>query len=332
MSEEKDKKKEEIDEVMEEMQAETSRKRPNVVHDEIDVKGQFSKVVAKIFQPSRKKSTSKISKPTKERYYDPAFKRFGIAVIFNQITFSGMDKRSGTRKDAEDLSNVLEKIGFEVEVWEDFTTKQIRNKLISLSESDHSDCYCLLVTLMTHGDEDGQVYSRDGEFNVQELWENFLGENCESLVTKPKLFFVQACRGRMVDPGVIFKPQPKLRMMRMSDTVDAQNVEPDYYVLPSMADILVMYSTSEGYYSFRNPSEGSWFIQALCQELSENLECDLMTILTGVNRSVAFAKQSNVPNSSYHEMKQMPCILSMLTKTMYLKISERFLEDQLENA
>lgn len=43
-----------------------------------------------------------------------------------------------------------------------------------------------------------------------------------------------------------------------------------------------------------------------------------MTILTGVNRRVAFAKQSYVPHN--HELdasKQMPIIQSMLTKGFY---------------
>ena len=43
-----------------------------------------------------------------------------------------------------------------------------------------------------------------------------------------------------------------------------------------------------------------------------------MTILTGVNRRVAFAKQSYVPH--IHELdaaKQMPIIQSMLTKGFY---------------
>lgn len=106
--------------------------------------------------------------------------------------------------------------------------------------------------------------------------------------------------------------------MAHSDMVDAKGPQEEVFVIPTLADLLVMYSTAEGFYSFRNPADGSWFIQALCDEFRGNPQDDLMTILTGVNRRVAYAKQSFVPdNDSWDAMKQMPNILSMLTKTLY---------------
>lgn len=188
----------------------------------------------------------------------------------------------------------------------------------TVSKRDHSDNDCLFVCIMSHGKKDGKIYAADGEFMVQDLWANFIGEKCPSLIGKPKLFFIQACRGTMTDPGVLYKPRPKLRLLS-SDAVDAKLIkEPDNFVIPTLSDLLVMYSCAEGYYSFRNPEDGSWFIQALCDELRENSHEDLMSILTGVNRRVAFAKQSNVPNDDkFDAMKQMPNIVSMLTKTMF---------------
>lgn len=87
--------------------------------------------------------------------------------------------------------------------------------------------------------------------------------------------------------------------------------------IPTMADILIMYSTSEGFYSFRNEACGSWFIQALVVELDENEFDDLMTILLAVNRRVAFEYISRTSNVRYDACKQMPNILCMLTKTLY---------------
>lgn len=135
----------------------------------------------------------------------------------------------------------------------------------------------------------------------------------------------------MVDPGIILKPKPKLRNINFSDTVDAKAIEEKPFVIPTLADLLVMYSTAEGYYSFRNPADGSWFIQAICDELRESPNEDLMVILTGVNRRVAFAKQSHVPgNNDWDAMKQMPNIVSMLTKTMYF--TKKVKKAKLENA
>lgn len=114
---------------------------------------------------------------------------------------------------------------------------------------------------MTHGKRDGKIYSHDGEFLVNDLWQNFIGDKCETLIGKPKLFFIQACRGTSTDPGILLKPRIKARTVAHSDAVDAQQAREEYFVLPTLADLLVMYSTSEGYYSFRSPKDGSWFIQ-----------------------------------------------------------------------
>jgi hypothetical protein len=44
---------------------------------------------------------------------------------------------------------------------------------------------------MTHGDSDGKIGAYDKDYLVQDLWENFIGTNCPSLIGKPKLFFIQ---------------------------------------------------------------------------------------------------------------------------------------------
>lgn len=182
---------------------------------------------------------------------------------------------------------------------------------------------------MTHGGSDGKIHAADGDLLVQELWEPFIGNSCQSLIGKPKLFFIQACRGNLTDGGVIFKPKVKTisHRLRDEDATDAEAFEDKRYVIPTLADLLVMLSTAEGFYSFRNPAEGSWFIQALCKELTENGHEELMTILTGVNRNVAFAKESNIPKKpELDAMKQMPNITSLLTKSFYFKTKEYKLE------
>lgn len=73
-----------------------------------------------------------------------------------------------------------------------------------------------------------------------------------------------------------------------------------------------------GYYSWRNTLTGSWFMHSLCEMLSKyGRELEIMQILTRVNRKVAldFESASNMPD--FHAKKQIPCIVSMLTKEMY---------------
>ena len=75
-----------------------------------------------------------------------------------------------------------------------------------------------------------------------------------------------------------------------------------------------------GHYSWRNTTQGSWFIQALIQALGKQEEkmTDLLTLLTIVNRKVAYEFESNVPNDpDFDKKKQVPCITSMLTRLVY---------------
>lgn len=71
-----------------------------------------------------------------------------------------------------------------------------------------------------------------------------------------------------------------------------------------------------GFYSWRDPEQGSWFIQYLCETLDKyGYELDLLTILTFVNRQIAIKCESDVPDNPFmHQKKQIICITSMLTR------------------
>ena len=179
--------------------------------------------------------------------------------------------------------------------------------MISVSKEDHTNNDCIWITVMSHGGKDGKVYSADDEYHVKELWENFMGENCKTLIGKPKLMFIQACRGNKTEFGVSLEINDEME-------VDSKTVQ----VIPQMADLLIMYSTAEGHYSFRNRNKGSWFIQALCKELKADSQDDyyddLMHILARVNKKVAFEDISAI--CKFKDAKQMPNIESTLRKSI----------------
>lgn len=87
--------------------------------------------------------------------------------------------------------------------------------------------------------------------------------------------------------------------------------------IPDEADVLVAYSTPPGYYSWRNETEGSWFINELCSSLGRwAYDLDMSQLLTRVcyNVSVGYASRSNNPSMS--NMKQCPTFVSRLTKQL----------------
>lgn len=167
---------------------------------------------------------------------------------------------------------------------------------------------------MTHGSSNGQLSAFDTDLNANELWAPFVGHQEHSLNGKPKLFFIQACRGEMTDPGIIYRSCPE-----PATSFDSVDCNEKIHVLPSLADLLVMYSTAKDHYSFRNLM-GSWFVQEFCKEIKESATEDLLTILTGVNRRVAFARQSLIPTDPNKDfLKQMPNVVTMLTKKFFFK-------------
>ncbi|KAL0176370.1 hypothetical protein M9458_028700, partial [Cirrhinus mrigala] len=77
--------------------------------------------------------------------------------------------------------------------------------------------------------------------------------------------------------------------------------------IPVEADFLYAYSTLQGYYSWRNVANGSWFISSLCEMLSKyGKQLEIMQIMTRVNHKVAldFQSSSNLPGFS--SKKQIP--------------------------
>ncbi|KAF4074725.1 hypothetical protein AMELA_G00242560 [Ameiurus melas] len=139
----------------------------------------------------------------------------------------------------------------------------------------------------------------------------FRGDKCQSLVGKPKIFILQACRGNKQDEAV--NPMDEVDSKLVNELVaDAGVVQ----TLPAGADFIMCYSVAEGFYSIRHPVNGSWFVQDLCELLSKySFELEFTELLTLINRKVS---QRSMGNSAIGK-KQVPCFASMLTMKLYFK-------------
>lgn len=170
----------------------------------------------------------------------------------------------------------------------------------------------------------GSLHAYDTTYKIDTMWPYFTEKNCSSLCGKPKIFFIQACRGNKVDSGFSLKER-------------TQTDDPSTYCVPSHPDFLIAYSNIpgkiwtgwltvslswfipilfSGHYSWRNQIKGSWFIQALCWELNNNgRKTHLLTLLTSVCRYVAIEHESRNPgNTRMDKKKQTPCFISTLTR------------------
>ncbi|XP_070384461.1 caspase-1-like isoform X2 [Dermacentor albipictus] len=240
--------------------------------------------------------------------YNMAHPNRGKCVIFNNRYFephTKLSERRGTDLDAENLYYRFRELGFEAVINPNMTRKEMLDELDRLGKQDYTDDDCFVCCILTHGDRD-VLYATDGKFPVDNVMDPFRGDVCPSLLGKPKLFFIQACRGDRLDAGT----------PAVLDTSDSPG---QIYRIPTHADFLAAYSTVPGFYSWRNTSQGSWFVQGLCSVLQERARsADLLSMLTVVCRRVALYYESCVPGDpGMDRKKQVPSITSTLTRLVY---------------
>ncbi|XP_017269567.1 caspase-3a [Kryptolebias marmoratus] len=240
--------------------------------------------------------------PSHSFRYSLSFPSMGQCIIINNKNFdksTGMNQRNGTDVDAGNVFKVFSKLGYKVKLYNDQTVDQMMHVLKAVSEEDHSNSASFVCVLLSHGDE-GVFFGTDNSIQLRQLTSLFRGDYCKSLVGKPKIFFIQACRGTELDGGV------------ETDSPEGTTK------IPVEADFLYAYSTAPGYYSWRNTTSGSWFIQSLCDMISKyGKQLELQHIMTRVNHKVAVEFESVSYSPGFHAKKQIPCIVSMLTKEMY---------------
>ncbi len=71
-----------------------------------------------------------------------------------------------------------------------------------MKKRDHSNYDSFTCCLMSHGSE-GIIQGTDGKnVKINEIATHLNGKQCESLAGKPKMFFIQACRGTSFDRGM----------------------------------------------------------------------------------------------------------------------------------
>lgn len=230
----------------------------------------------------------------------------GRCLIFDNEHFPARNlaSRKGSEVDARALQRIFSRLDFQVQIYKDYTATGVKEVLKACSNYDHSDADCFVCCVMTHG-EHGSLYGSDSRYPIDNLFHYFLGNNCPTLVGKPKIFFVQACQGDRLDSGVLVS----------GDRLDSTAT---YFKIPTYADFLIAYSTLPGFYSFRNQERGSWFVQSLVEVLEEySGELDLLSMLTITSHNVAYRFSSNGMTPEFKDKKQVPCITSMLTRRVY---------------
>ena len=208
--------------------------------------------------------------------------------------------RPGTEVDVTHLMRVFVNLKFVVKEYTDLTKKEIEQLMRNVEVANHNSLSCFVMFVLAHG---GTIFNEayfatasDESVAIQFL-ENSI-KKIEGLNGKPKLLFVQACRGAVRDSGV--------------ETDSIEEEETDMAVrIPSHSDFITIYATVSGYAAFRKTTEGTRFIKSLVNVFDNEQhisQFDLLKLLTKVKRDVG--DQGDI-------WKQNPVSTDTLRKDLY---------------
>ena len=123
--------------------------------------------------------------------------------ISNTIFQNPEEKREGNQKDEDNLSKTFQYLGYTVVIYQDCDSKEMVDVLNTIAQSTaelkgHDSFVCCILS---HGKE-GEIVAVDGKCVKLENITSPIKE-CKALNGKPKMFFIQACRGTMSNKGIV---------------------------------------------------------------------------------------------------------------------------------
>uniref|UniRef100_A0A1E1XLC0 Putative caspase n=1 Tax=Amblyomma sculptum TaxID=1581419 RepID=A0A1E1XLC0_AMBSC len=209
----------------------------------------------------------------------------GKCVIINNVEFHNPDDwRHGSDVDARRMETLFNALHFDCDVHRDLTAKQMKAVLKEAANPEHhKDADCVVVVLLSHGMRDN-IAGVDGvALRLHEdVYELFSNESCPTLMRKPKIFIVQACRGPYEDCGTL-GPLDQADAIPVLLSQDKRPItEPRNFLYASgCSDMYIIYAASPGYKAYRNKFTGSFFLRTLfevfCEHACDENLADLMS-------------------------------------------------------
>nr|XP_058953793.1 caspase-7-like [Pocillopora verrucosa] len=249
----------------------------------------------------------------------------GLCVIVNNVNFQNRDlNRPGAVEDERSLQLLFRTLFFEVIIRRDLTSHELEKVAQKFGAANHKAYNAFVFIVMSHGGDRDCILGVDGrETTVKNLMCEFRENKCPSLKHKPKAFIIQTCRGcrdnadnSTSSPVNDINLQQKVATTSQAqissqpcDTAFVTDCTLPRSVFPPEADFVLAFATAPGYVSYRDPDNGTWFIQALVEVISKyHHHHHFLEILTEVTRLVVERVNS----------VQVPAPMDTLTKFLYL--------------
>ena len=208
---------------------------------------------------------------------------FALVIINSYFYNSDLNFRGGVN-DALQIRIALEKLEFQVDLHENVTLdkmKMLMNKYANRVDHSNNDCFACVIS--SHGRENeirGVDHSSENDKKYIKIVDLlFPFENCMSLAGKPKLFFIDCCRGpkRLSTFEHINRTNKRL-LSSKSNT--------DEIKLSRVVDFFVQYANVFGHMTYFN--KGSWYLQTLASEMKKvQIDEEFMTVILRIQNELA---------------------------------------------
>ncbi|XP_041378266.1 caspase-3-like [Gigantopelta aegis] len=240
------------------------------------------------------KTKTTAPKDLTDEYYKMDSHPKGLCLIIQNENFPGGDTRKGAHKDLERLEKIFKNLEFDVRVSCDLTADKMKDVMAKEAREFKADFDCLVCIIMSHG-KDGQLLGTDNFYvKVNDLSSYFQPDRCKNLIDKPKIFFIQACRGENYQIGCTSYDSTITSDVKLDkdlpEEVDLAAVHAQSQLpagIPNEKDFMFGYATVPGYRALRDENSGCWYIQALADVFEKYADSeDLNSMMTRVNAIV----------------------------------------------
>lgn len=227
----------------------------------------------------------------------------GLAVILTN-SYEGcsrLETLSGTKADGERMRGSFQLLNFSTHHEHNLPKAATMQLLYNVANcKEFPPTYRRVVFVFSgHGGADHKLYTSDGEtVKVSDILSAFFPERAPLNGNMAKLFFIDACRGKQANSGVI---------------VARSGREIETLTIPKQGNFLVAYSTIPDHLSYEERSKGGIWISALAEKLCKR-NASVHDVLSEVNRELVNKYQK----ASYAGFVQQPEFISRLNEPVNL--------------
>ena len=233
----------------------------------------------------------------------------GICLIINNKKIDGKVEREGSDRDEINLSQLFSKLGYKLHdgiVHSNRSSHEMISLVKAVANINHSQYDSVVLFLASHG-EAGSVRGSDNQKVAIDIIQSILTD-CETLVGKPKIVFVQSCRGT-----------------QLPDSKRVQTDGDDPVFIPRDSDFFFGYATTPDTKACRFTDDGSWYVIELCKIMEQYYtQLDLHHMVTAVHHEVATKEEyvfgTTDKTGKKIKYKQSPQIVTTLTRPVYFKL------------